>query len=101
MKELRECFVETISGIRRNDHRLHVLVSDSTSTCKIKPFEDEFPEAVINVGIAEQNLIGIAAGMSLGGLLPFTANAAMIFLQSALSAIFSFLLPAIPQKQYR
>jgi transketolase len=36
----------------------------------------EFPDSVINVGIAEQNMVGIAAGMSLGGMVPFTANAA-------------------------
>ena len=76
MKELRDCFVETVTNIRESDSRIHVLVSDSTSTCKIKPFQEKYPEAVINVGIAEQNLIGIAAGMALGGLVPFTANAA-------------------------
>lgn len=76
MEELRDCFVEELSRVKEKDSRLHVLVSDSTSTCRIKPFMEKYPDAVINTGIAEQNMIGIAAGMSLGGLIPFTANAA-------------------------
>jgi len=75
-KEIRDSFVQTLIELKKNDDRLVALVSDSTSTCRIGPFMKEFPESVINVGIAEQNLIGMAAGMSLGGMIPFTANAA-------------------------
>ena len=74
--EIRDSFVETMTELRSNDDRLTVMVSDSTSTCRIKPFQDRYPESVVNVGIAEQNLVGMAAGMSLGGMIPFTANAA-------------------------
>lgn len=74
-REIRESFVEELRAIKKENDKLVVLVSDSTSTCKISPFLEENPDSVINVGIAEQNLIGIAAGLSLGGLLPFTANA--------------------------
>ncbi len=80
MEELRDCFVEELSRIKENDDRLYVLVSDSTSTCRIKPFMEKYPDSVINTGIAEQNMIGIAAGMSLGGTIPFTANAAPFLL---------------------
>ena len=73
--EIRDSFVETLAELRSSDERLTVLVSDSTSTCRIKPFQESYPESVVNVGIAEQNLVGMAAGMSLGGMIPFTANA--------------------------
>ncbi len=75
-KEIRDSFVEAVSELRSSDERLTVMVSDSTSTCRIKPFQERYPASVVNVGIAEQNLVGMAAGMSLGGMIPFTANAA-------------------------
>jgi transketolase len=55
---------------------LAVVVGDSTSTAKIAPFQDKYPDRVINVGIAEQNLVGVAVGLSLGGYIVVTANAA-------------------------
>ncbi|KAA5605356.1 transketolase family protein [Roseospira marina] len=55
---------------------LAVVVSDSTSTAKLAPFQAAHPERVVNVGIAEQSLVGVAAGLSLGGYVPVTANAA-------------------------
>lgn len=74
--EIRDAFVQTLSELRKNNDKVIVLVSDSSSTCRIKPFMDVYPESVVNVGIAEQNLVGMAAGMSLAGMIPFTANAA-------------------------
>lgn len=73
--ELRAAFVETLMELVSRGTNLGVLVSDSTSTSKIKPFQEAYPERLINVGIAEQNLIGAAAGISLGGMIPITANA--------------------------
>jgi transketolase len=74
-KEIRDSFVQTLIKMKKETDKLIVLVSDSTSTCRIGPFMQEYPDSVVNVGIAEQNMVGIAAGMSLGGMIPFTANA--------------------------
>lgn len=82
-QDLREIFINTLQEIRQQNDKLVVLVSDSTSTSKIKPFMEKFPDAVINIGIAEQNMVGIAAGMSLGGYIPMTANAAPFLLGRA------------------
>jgi len=74
--DLRDIMVQAFLEATEKNVNLAVLVSDSTSTSKIKPFMERYPERLINVGIAEQNLIGIAAGLSLGGFVSVTANAA-------------------------
>jgi len=75
--DLRDAMMEAlIEEIENNNKNILVVVSDSTSTSKISSFQDKFPDRVINVGIAEQNLIGVATGLSLGGFIAITANAA-------------------------
>jgi transketolase len=74
--DLREQQVETLIRLTGEGTNIIYLVSDSVSTSKIKPFRERFPERVVNVGIAEQNLIGIAAGLANSGYIPVTGNAA-------------------------
>ncbi|HEI8864879.1 transketolase family protein [Serratia sp. AKBS12] len=76
MQDLRDAVVATLIEQQQAGAELSVMVADSTSTSKIAPFESAFPERVINVGIAEQNMVGMAAGMALSGRTVFTANAA-------------------------
>jgi transketolase len=74
--DLRTAMVEEfISAVERGVN-LAVLVADSTSTSKIAPFAEKYPERLINVGIAEQDMVGIATGMALGGFVAVTCNAA-------------------------
>jgi len=75
-KDLRSVMVQGFIDAVDQGVNLAVLVSDSTSTSKIKPFMEKYPNRLINVGIAEQNLVGVAAGLSLGGFVAVTANAA-------------------------
>ncbi|MDR1247763.1 MAG: transketolase family protein [Treponema sp.] len=75
-EELRDAQVSAYIDLVRQGMDIMYLVSDSVSTSKIKPFKELFPERVINVGIAEQNLIGIAAGLANSGVIPVTGNAA-------------------------
>jgi transketolase len=74
--DLREQQVETLIRLTGEGTNIIYLVSDSVSTSKIKPFRERFPGRVVNVGIAEQNLIGIAAGLANSGFIPVTGNAA-------------------------
>ena len=76
MQDLRIAVVSELQALVEEGCDIVVVVGDSTSTSKIAPFLRDYPERVVNVGIAEQNLVGMAAGLSLGGHVVFTANAA-------------------------
>ncbi|KND57503.1 Transketolase, C-terminal section [Candidatus Paraburkholderia schumanniana] len=74
--DLRDGAVSAIDRLTASGQDIIVMVADSTSTSKIGPFLERYPERVINVGIAEQTMVGMAAGLALGGHIVFTANAA-------------------------
>jgi transketolase len=74
--DLREIMTNTLIAAVERGVNVALLVSDSTSTAAVGPFAERFPERLVNVGIAEQNLMGVAAGMALGGYVAVTANAA-------------------------
>ena len=78
--DLRTEMVNTFIKAADRQKNLVVLVSDSVSTSKIKPFMEKYPDRLVNVGIAEQNLVGVAAGMALGGFIAVTCNAAPFLL---------------------
>ena len=59
------------------DERVVVLTADLSESCKVKPFEEKWPERFFEVGVAEQNMAGVAAGMALEGLIPFMASYAV------------------------
>ncbi|WP_456311503.1 transketolase family protein [Serratia proteamaculans] len=59
------------------------VVADSTSTAKISPFIKAFPDRLVNVGIAEQTLVGTAAGLAIGGKIAVTCNAAPFLISRA------------------
>ncbi|MBD3239856.1 MAG: transketolase family protein [Chitinivibrionales bacterium] len=73
---MRQVMIETFIAGAERGIEVAVVVGDSTSTSKIQPFMQRYPQRVINVGIAEQNLVGVAAGLSMGGMVAFTCNAA-------------------------
>ena len=59
------------------------VLADSTSTAKIGPFIKQFPDRLVNVGIAEQSMVGTAAGLALGGKVAVTCNAAPFLISRA------------------
>jgi transketolase len=75
-EDLRDVQVNTYIDLVRQGIDIIYLVSDSVSTSKIKPFKELFPDRFVNTGIAEQNLMGIAAGLANSGIIPVTGNAA-------------------------
>ncbi len=57
----------------KSDHSLWVVTADVMYSLRMKPFADAFPERFINVGIAEQTMLGITAGLATCGKTPFAA----------------------------
>ena len=62
-----EVFAETLLELARKDKDIIVVTSDSRGSGKLTSFGQELPNQIIEVGIAEQNLVGICAGLSAVG----------------------------------
>lgn len=69
---MRNHFADTFYELGKKDPRLCIVVADISPAGSIAKFREEFPERFINTGVAEQAMIGIAAGMALRGMQPFT-----------------------------
>lgn len=67
---MRAAFIQTLIELARNDERIFLLVGD-VGFSLIEPFAKEFPERFVNVGVAEQNMTGIATGLALSGKIVF------------------------------
>ena len=69
-------FAETMLEIANNNSDLTIVTGDSRGSARLKKFCTTLPEKVVEVGIAEQNLIGIAAGLSMAGKKVFAVSPA-------------------------
>lgn len=68
---MRNMFAEVLYELGREDNRIHIVVADISPAGPMEKFRQEFPERFINVGVAEQTMIGICAGLALKGMKPF------------------------------
>src|SRR5580698_9583628 len=73
-KETRGGFGEGILEAGRKNPNVVALTADLLGSMKLQAFIKEFPERFIQCGVAEANMIGIAAGMTIGGKIPFTTT---------------------------
>jgi len=73
-KSTRQSFGETISQIGQTNPRVVVMDADLGKSTMTAEFMKKFPDRYFEMGIAEQNLISTAAGLSLGGKIPFAAS---------------------------
>src|SRR5512143_3138386 len=73
--DCRDAFAGALETVAREWPNIVTVVNDSIGSSKIGNFAKLFPDRLVNVGIAEQDLIGIAAGLANGGLLPFVCAA--------------------------
>lgn len=72
---MRTAFIETLVEQAERDARVWLLNGDLGYSV-LERFRDRFPDRYVNVGVAEQNLIGVAAGLAMHGLIPFVYSIA-------------------------
>lgn len=71
----RTAFAEELAELARADERIVAVCNDSVGSSNLGAFREEFGERLINVGIAEQNMVGVGAGLAASGLIPFVCSA--------------------------
>jgi transketolase len=74
MKDTRSGFGAGLTELGKKNKNVVALCADLTGSLKMNDFENNHPDRFFQVGIAEANMIGIAAGMTIGGKIPFTGT---------------------------
>ena len=85
--DCRDAWAKTLCDLARTDPRIVAVVNDSVGSSKLGGFQKEFPDRLINVGIAEQTMVGVGAGLANGGHIPFVSAAACFLTGRALEQI--------------
>lgn len=73
-REMRAVYAETLVRLVESGRDIVILEADLMKATGTGPFAQRFPGRAVNVGVAEANLVGIAAGLSAGGKIPFAAT---------------------------
>ncbi len=76
-KATRDGYGDALLALGREREDIVVLDADLSGSTKTNKFAEAFPDRFFNVGVAEQNLVGVAAGLALSGLTPFASTFAM------------------------
>ncbi|MEO3868641.1 hypothetical protein ABGB18_07415 [Nonomuraea sp. B12E4] len=72
--DCRDAFAAELLRLARADCRIVAVCNDSVGSSKLAGFAKEFPDRLVNVGIAEQDMVGIGAGLANSGLIPSRAG---------------------------
>jgi transketolase len=75
LTDCRVPFAEELIALAHSDERIVAVCNDSVSSSNLGEFRSLFPDRMFNVGIAEQNMVGVAAGLANAGLIPFVCAA--------------------------
>src|SRR3954468_12958351 len=82
-----EEFADTLLEVARADRNVLAVTSDSRGSGKLGPFGQALPEQIVEVGIAEQNLVGVAAGIASAGKIVFAVSPACFLTARSLEQI--------------
>jgi transketolase len=85
--DCRDAWVEALLEIAAEDPRVVAVVNDSVGSSKLGPFQQQFADRLVNVGIAEQDMVGVGAGLANGGKIPFVSAAACFLTARAMEQV--------------
>jgi transketolase len=85
--DCRDAYMSALEEMAAADDRVCAVANDSLSSAKLKNFKAKFPERFVNVGIAEQNMVGVAAGLANGGMVPYVCGAACFLTARAMEQV--------------
>src|SRR5580658_10158892 len=85
--DCRDAYSQALESMAAVDARVCAVVSDSVSSTKLKSFSQKFPERFVNVGIAEQNLVVVGAGLANGGMVPYVCAASCFITARAMEQV--------------
>jgi transketolase len=85
--DCRQAYVGTLEELAAADPRVVAVVNDSVGSSKLTGFRKRFPDRLVNVGIAEQNMVGVGAGLANGGKIAFVSGASCFLTARALEQI--------------
>jgi len=74
ISDMRTAYGKTLVDLGAKDPNIVCLGADTTDSLKTKLFGDKFPNRLFNVGIAEANLVSIAAGLAIAGKVVFAST---------------------------
>lgn len=86
-QDCRNIWVSTLEQLAEADPRIVAVVNDSVGSSKLNSFQKKFPDRLVNVGIAEQVMIGVGAGLANGGRIPFVSAASCFLTGRALEQV--------------
>jgi transketolase len=87
LHDCRDAFAATLEALAEADDRVVAVCNDSVGSSKLGGFQKRFPQRLVNVGIAEQAMVGIAAGLANGGKRPFVSAASCFLTARGLEQI--------------
>jgi transketolase len=87
LHDCRDAFVAVLERLGAENPRIVAVCNDSVGSSKLGGFKAKWPDRLVNVGIAEQNMVGVGAGLANGGLLPFVCGASCFLTGRSLEQI--------------
>ena len=85
--DCRDAYAKALEEMAANDARVSVVINDSLSSAKMKDFKAKYPERFVNVGIAEQNMVGVGNGLANGGMVPYLCGASCFLTARAMEQV--------------